>query len=403
MLGRSRRIGTQWLKWIPANQPQIHCISLSTSVIKDLPPSPTEGEKKTPTPKEVLPYKKTLDTILSGAGCDPSDASTGAITPPIYLSTTFERNKETLELDRGFNYSRLGNPTRLLLERFMTELEEGKESFAFSSGMQGVMALFTSLPNSYVLLPDDLYHGVYVLLIEIFSKWNVKFEKIDMTDHKLINQKLQGLKVDADKYSKVLIWIETPSNPLCKVTDIPKIVELSKSVLPESKSLIVVDATWSTPYLLRPLLHGADVVLHSTTKYINGHSDSTGGIVTFGSSTNAQSVIDTFRIVHQVGGGVLSPFDSWLTLRGLRTLHVRMKSHCDNAMAVAEYLQGHKAVEKVFYPGLVNHPQNKLATTLMNGKYGGMLSVSVKQKKSSPSLEHTALEVQFEFILCSLL
>lgn len=224
-------------------------------------------------PKAELPTPSidpSLDTILSSAGCDPSDIATGAISPPIYLSTTFERD-ELLQYPHGFSYSRIGNPTRNLLEKTFTALEKGKESFAFSSGMQSAVAILLSAPGSHILLPDDLYHGVYVILLEVLSKWGLTFEKIDMTNIDLVKEKLSNLK--SPEKAKVILWLETPSNPLCKVTDIVRISKLAKSIVPEDQLCIVVDSTWSTPYLLRPLTLGADLVLHSMTKYIGGHSD----------------------------------------------------------------------------------------------------------------------------------
>ena len=236
----------------------------------------------------VLKEDLSIDTIFATAGCDPSDPQTGAVTPPIYLSTTFERDEE-LQLSRGFNYSRLGNPTRQLLEKTFAQLEQGKEAFAFSSGMQAAVALLMASPGAHIFLPDDLYHGVFVILVEVFSKWGLTFEKIDMTDHKLVNKKLtahaatEEARVDSEKKDvsneqsisrkKIILWLETPSNPLCKVTDIQSLSAMAKNLLGEERLCVVVDATWSTPYLLRPLTMGADFVLHSTTKYVGGHSD----------------------------------------------------------------------------------------------------------------------------------
>lgn len=318
-----------------------------------------------------------LDTLFASAGCNQTDKYTGAVTPPLLLSTTYERD-ENLELSRGFNYSRLGNPTRQLLEDALTEIEGGMESFAFSSGMQGAMAVFSSCPHAHVLLPDDLYHGVYVLLSEVFQEWGMSFEKVDMINHNKVKERLEILRAERNP-KKVIMWIETPSNPTCKFADIEKLSTLARSIftVPE-QTMVIVDSTWATPYLLRPLALGADAVLHSTTKYISGHSDCLGGSITLGSTASAKALQNRLRHVHQIGGGVLSPFDSWLTLRGLRTLPVRMKQHCDNAMIMAEYLKGHKAVQQVHYPGLVSHPQNKLATLHMGGRYGGMLSFLVK-------------------------
>lgn len=334
-----------------------------------------------------------IDSILAAAGCEISDPLTGAISPPIYLSTTFERDNN-LDLSRGYNYGRLGNPNRNQFQLAMTELESGSESLAFSSGMQSAFAVFMSCPGSHVILSDDLYHGVFVLLQEVMEKWGITYEKHDLTNLKSFRERLELLAKEGLS-KKVIVWAEVPTNPTCKIPDLQKLSGILKTLMPAEHSLLVVDSTWATPFLLRPLEVGADVVLHSTTKYISGHSDCTGGSLTLGSSTSTQSILPLLRNVHQIGGGVLSPFDSWLTLRGLRTLGVRMKTHCDNAMIVAEYLQGHKAVQKVHYPGLPSHPQHKLATELFSGRYGGMLSFLVKGKEDI--LEDNALKVKFFF------
>ena len=325
------------------------------------------------------------------AGCHHSDLQTGAVTPPIHFSTTFERD-ENLAISRGFNYSRLGNPTRKLFEDAMTAIEKGSLSMAFSSGMQAAMSLFCSFPHAHVIMSDDNYHGVVVLLTDVFSKWGVTFEKVDMTNHAAVKDRLDAFhKANATHKRPLLFWMETPTNPKCKVVDIAKLSKLVKTTIGEEDSFTVVDATWSTPYLVRPLTLGADCVLHSCTKYIGGHSDCTGGVLVLGHSAAVTKAVPMLQTTHQVGGGVLSPFDSWLLLRGLRTLPVRMKTHCTNAMAVAEYLQGHKAVKKVYYPGLLTHPQHQLAGELMGGQWGGMLSFTVKADESK--LEETALTV----------
>ncbi|RYH16760.1 PLP-dependent transferase [archaeon] len=325
------------------------------------------------------------------AGCHQSDPLTGAVTPPLHFSTTFERD-ENLTLSRGFNYSRIGNPTRKLFEDAMAAIERGSSAHAFASGMQAAMSVFISFPHAHVMVSDDNYHGVVVLLTDVFSKWGVTFEKVDMTNHNAVKERLDAFHKDsAASHRPLLFWMETPTNPKCKVVDIAKLSKLVKSTIGEENSFVVVDATWSTPYLVRPLTLGADCVLHSGTKYIGGHSDCMGGVLVLGSSPAVSKVSPMLHTVHHDGGGVLSPFDSWLLLRGLRTLPVRMKAHCTNAMAVAEYLQGHKAIKKVYYPGLLIHPQHKLASEMMGEMYGGMLSFTVKAEDSK--LEETAMKV----------
>ena len=221
-----------------------------------------------------------IDTILATAGCEVSDFSTGAVTPPIHLSTTFERD-ENLTLSKGFCYSRSSNPTRLLLETTFVKLENGKEAFAFSSGMQAAYSIIMTSPGSHILLPDDLYHGVLHMLLDIFSKWGITFEKIDMSNCKVVKDKLKSIK-ESLKNKDILIWLETPSNPQCKVTDVETIVLSARKILADQNYCVIVDSTWATPFLLKPLELGADFVIHSTTKYIGGHSDMLGGIAVAG-------------------------------------------------------------------------------------------------------------------------
>lgn len=380
--------------------------------------------------KIVDRHSDCLETILASAGCYQSDPLTGAVVPPLYLSTAYERDEE-LMLSRGFNYSRTSNPSRLAFETAMAEIEGGSECLAFSSGMQAAVALFMACPKAHVILPVDLYYGIHAVLVEVFQQWGVTFEKIDMTDHHKVVECLEKVKKSFSKDGnerKLIFWIETPSNPVCKVSDIAKLSALVRERFSQNQGVVVVDATWSTPFLTKPLSLGADVVLHSTTKYIGGHNDTLGGCLVLAhhppaptpvvttplpadesnvivSSHNpaqqvqepvvASSLSERLRHVHQIGGGVMSAFDSWLAVRGLRTLHVRMRQHCENAFMVAEYLTGHKSVQQVFYPGLISHPQHKLATAQMGGKYyGGMLSFLVKG--SSPAAaEANALQVKW--------
>lgn len=321
------------------------------------------------------------DTIYASIGCEESCSQTGAITPPIHFSTTYERDAFTLELSKGFNYSRLGNPTRLEFEKAMVKVENGEIGFAFSSGMQAITSLLLSNPKAHILLPNDIYHGVIVLVKEILSQWGLTYEKIDMTNHNEVQLALlQGQeRLNKNESNKIILWMETPSNPKCIVTDINELSKLAKNIIKEDQLVVAVDATWSTPYLLQPLQLGADVVMQSSTKYIGGHSDVLGGTLVLGSSIGAKTISPLLMLSHQIGGGVLGPFDSWLSLRGLRTLPVRMKQHCQSALKLAEFLNSHKQVEHVYYPGLPSHPQHILASKMMRyGMYGGMLSFLVK-------------------------
>ena len=331
---------------------------------------------------KVLQKGIVTDTIFATAGCETSDLLTGAVSPPIHFSTTFERDKETLELSRGFNYSRLSNPTRLQFENAMKKVEFGNEAFAFSSGMQAITSLFLACPKAHVLLPDDIYHGVNVLMQSVFSLWGMTSEKIDMTNHSAVAKSLELIKQN-DPNKKIILWLETPSNPQGKVTDIETLSKLAKSIINEENICVAIDSTWATPYLSQPLILGADVVMHSTTKYIGGHSDTLGGILVTNNTIGGNSIIPILKTIHQIGGGVLSPWESWMTLRGMRTLPVRMKQHCLSALLIAKYLETHKLIEHVYYPGLINHPQHELATKQMNRMYGGMLSFRIKSKDNN--------------------
>lgn len=267
----------------------------------------------------------------------------------------------------------------------------GKEGFAFSSGMQACTSLILACPDSHILLPDDLYHGVFAISSEIFRHWGMTFEKVDMTNHALVEDRLKNFSTMGKK--RLILWMETPSNPQCKITDIEHLTRKARDIVGAENVCSVVDSTWCTPYLLRPLELGADFALHSTTKYVGGHSDMLGGMVVAGDSAGAQAVLPSLRVAHQIGGGVSSPLDSYLALRGLRSLHVRMQRHCESAKTLAEFLQVHPCVDRVFYPGLPSHPQHGLAASQMGGRFGGMLSLLVKNNGSSGGADE-ALEVR---------
>jgi cystathionine gamma-synthase len=344
-----------------------------------------------------------LDTLYATAGCDHPDPTTGAVIPPIYLSTTYERNKDTLELTGGYNYSRLGNPTRVLLETTFAKLEGGTHAFAFSSGMQVCMNIIVARPNCHIFMPDDLYHGVYALIKDIFGQWGSTFEKIDMTDHQSFEKIVTGAKAKYSDGKTFMVWLETPSNPQGKISDIEQLSSISRRILGVENVCIVVDSTWVTPYILRPLDLGADLVMHSTTKYIGGHSDVLGGLLVVGDTKAGQKMLPNLEVCHRIGGGVCAPLESYLCLRGLRSLPVRLKRQCESALAVAQFLAGHKRVSKVHYPGLSSHPQHALATKQMNGMFGGMLSFELNDFKRDGNVEASALQVrrsQFPILKC---
>ena len=301
-----------------------------------------------------------IETLAIHAGHS-IDPNTGAVTPPIHLSTTFERSEEG-SYPHGYVYSRTGNPNREALEQCLSALEGGTATAAFASGSAATMSVFQALsPKDHVLAPKDAYHGTAKLLEEVFIPWGLTVTFVDMTNLSQVQEALQP--------NTKLIWTETPSNPLLKITDITQIVNLAHAV----GALCVTDNTWATPVLQRPLEQGADLVLHATTKYLGGHSDVLGGAVV---SKENDAFFERIRTIQQTGGAVPSPFDCWLTLRGIRTLPYRMRGHSENALKIAQFLDQHPAVEKVYYPGLEHDPGHDLAKRQMK-LFGGMLSFQV--------------------------
>lgn len=274
------------------------------------------------------------------------DEETGALAPPIHLSTTFERS-DAGEPSRGYSYVRDGNPTQSRLEEALAAIDSGAAALAFGSGMAAGAALLQSLPaGTSVHLPDDCYYGFRELAQDAFARW--------------------GLRVAESRATADVIWCETPSNPLLQIDDIAS--------LRSERALLVVDGTFATPALQRPIELGADVVLHSTTKYLGGHTDVQGGALVFAKRDDLyERTLHTRKLV----GGVASPFNSWLVLRGIRTLAARMRVHSENAMAVARFLAAHPRVETVFYPGLESHPGHDVARRQMRA-FGGMLSFLVR-------------------------
>lgn len=287
--------------------------------------------------------------------------STQDVTPPINLSTTFLRNSDG-GYSGGHMYSRISNPNRDALERIIAELEKGADACALSSGNTAGMTIFQALkPGSHIIAPDDLYWGIKKQLQTVFADL-LEIDFIDLTDVELIRQHI--------KANTVMIWTETPSNPLLKITDVAAIAEISKS----NGLILICDSTFASPILQNPISLGADIVLHSSTKYIGGHSDVLGGILV---TAEKNEFWEKIRNIQQVGGAVPSPFDCFLLVRSIKTLAYRMRGHCENGMALAIYLEKHPAVEAVYYPGLPGHPGHEIAKKQMSG-FGGMLSILVK-------------------------
>jgi len=291
------------------------------------------------------------------------DEETGAIAPPLHLSTTFERS-DTAEPLRAFSYIRGSNPTQERLEEALAAIDSGAAALAFGSGMAAGATLLQTLPrDSHVLLPDDCYWAFRVLAQEQFERWGLSFDLVPM-------ENLDAVRGAIRPQTK-LVWAESPSNPLMKVSDLSALAEIAHA----NGAALLVDGTFATPALQRPLDLGADVVLHATTKYLGGHSDVQGGSLTF--REKGASYEQTLWARTHIGS-VASPFNSWLVLRGIRTLPARMRVHSENAMAIARFLAAHERVETVCYPGLESHPGHELARRQMRGGFGGMLSFLVR-------------------------
>lgn len=302
-----------------------------------------------------------IETTCVHAGHAP-DAATAAISPPIHLSTTFERSPDG-SYPKGFSYTRAANPNRMQLEACLAALEGGSEALAFSSGVAAAMSVFQALkPGEHVICSQDAYHGIQRLLREVLRPWQLQVSFVDTTDADAVRTALTS--------ATKLIWVETPSNPLLHITDLGIIAEIAR----QAKALTVCDNTFATPILQRPFDHGMDLIMHSATKYMGGHSDVAGGAIVVRTS-NAFS--ERLRLLQSEAGAVPSPFDCWLILRGAATLHLRIRAQSDNAMRIARFLVGQKAVQQVFYPGLESHPGHALAGRQMCA-FGAMLSFTLR-------------------------
>jgi cystathionine gamma-synthase len=307
-----------------------------------------------------------FDTLAIHAGQDP-DPRTGAVTVPIYATSTYKQDGVG-GLREGYEYSRSANPTRTALEDCMAALEAGTGGLAFASGLAAEDALLRALlrPGDHVIVPADAYGGTYRLIARVLGPWGVEHSTVDLADLASVRAALRP--------TTRLIWCETPTNPLLGIADIAALASMAR----DASARLVVDNTFATPYLQQPLLLGADAVVHSTTKYLGGHSDVIGGALV----TADAELAETLAFYQNAMGAVAGPFDAWLVLRGIKTLGVRMERHCANATRVADYLAGHPGVERVYFPGLADHPGHELAAKQMRG-FGGMVSFTVRGGESA--------------------
>ena len=295
------------------------------------------------------------------------DPGTGAVNAPIYASSTFAQDGVG-GLRGGYEYARTGNPTRTALEASLAAVEEAAFGRAFSSGMAATDCALRALlrPGDHVVIPDDAYGGTFRLIDKVFTNWGITYTAVALSD-------LDAVRAAITAQTR-LIWVETPTNPLLSIADIGAIAQLAAtSSITVSTIKVLVDNTFASPALQQPLLFGADIVLHSTTKYIGGHSDVVGGALL----TNNEELDTAFGFLQNGAGAVPGPFDAYLTMRGLKTLVLRMQRHSDNAALVAEFLDGHPGVETVLYPGLRAHPGHEVAKRQMSG-FGGMVSVRMR-------------------------
>ena len=318
--------------------------------------------------------ERRFETRAIHAGQAP-DPSTGAVVPPIYQTSTFAQSAPAEH--KGYEYARTANPTRTALETCLASLEEGSHGLAFASGMAAITTCAYLLsPGDAVLLPDDVYGGTYRLFVRVLARYGITSAFVDMTDPGRLEAAL-GPRTR-------MVLIETPTNPYLKILDIRVLAEVAHA----RDAFVVVDNTFASPYFQQPLQLGADIVVHSTTKYLGGHSDVVGG----GVVTNSREVAETLRFHQNSAGAVPGPFDCWLVLRGARTLAVRMSAHARNASLVAEFLRSHRGVSRVYYPGLPDHPGHEVARRQMSG-FGGMVSFALTGGAAAARTVASSVEV----------
>lgn len=301
------------------------------------------------------------------AGQEP-DAETGAVIPPVHFSTTYAQDGIG-GLRHGYEYGRSGNPTRTALQTQLAALEGGAHAFSFASGLAAEDTLLRAAlsPGDEVLLGNDVYGGTYRLLARVLGTWGVRLRVVDMSD-------ADAVRAAVEASPPQILWVETPSNPLLRITDIAGLAAIGHA----AGALVVVDNTFATPALQQPLALGADVVVHSTTKYLGGHSDVVGGALV----TSDDALAEKIGFLQYAVGAVSGPLDAWLTTRGIKTLDVRMQRHSENAVAVAAFLDGHERVARVYYPGLATHPGHELAARQMS-RFGGIVSVALESGEAA--------------------
>jgi cystathionine beta-lyase len=299
----------------------------------------------------------------------PVDPLTGAISVPIYQTSTFVQ--EAPGVNKGYDYARSGNPTRATLEQLIAQLEKGSVGVAFASGLAAIDAVVKLLQSGdEILAVDDIYGGAFRLFTNVYEKFGIKVNYVDTSDiEKVFNAITPNTK---------LIWLETPTNPTLKISDIEAISKVAKA----NRCLLCVDNTFASPVLQQPLSLGADIVIHSATKYLGGHSDLIAGLVV----TKEKELGDKIKYIQNACGAILAPFDSWLVIRGIETLHLRVKQHCASALTVAEFLETHPSVDKVFYPGLKTHPNHAVAKKQSKG-FGGVVSFTLKDNTEEAAIQ----------------
>lgn len=304
-----------------------------------------------------------IESLLIHGGID-GDKITGAVSVPIYQTSTYKQ--EALGKNSGYEYSRTGNPTREAVEKLIADLEEGCRGFAFASGLAAISAVLMLFKSGdKVILSSNVYGGTFRVVDKIFKNFNLEYELVDTSDLEKVRESLnrnQNVKA---------IFIETPTNPLMTITDIAKISEIAR----KNKVMTIVDNTFMTPYLQKPIKLGADIVLHSATKYLGGHSDLIAGLLV----VNNEELGEKIHFIQNSTGGILNPFDSWLLIRGIKTLSVRMDRHDENANYTAEFLKGNNLIDKIYYPGFLNHPDHEIQKSQARG-YGAIISFVLKDE-----------------------
>jgi len=314
-----------------------------------------------------LPADARFSTICIHAGQEP-DPATGAIITPIYQTSTYVQ--EEVGRHKGFEYGRTQNPTRATLEANIAAIEGGRAAYAFGSGMATINAIASMLKaGDHVVVTDNTYGGTFRLFDKVLTKFGLTFTYVDTSQLDLVEQAMTP--------QTKMLFVETPTNPVLRLTDLAGVARIAKA----HNAALVVDNTFASPALQRPIEFGADMVVHSTTKYLNGHSDSVGGIVVAVKDEH----IEWLKFIQNAAGAILSPFDSWLVLRGTKTLALRMKQTCENGQRLAEYLAQHPKVGRVIYPGLPDHPQHELARKQMKG-FGGMLTFELESEAAARAM-----------------